>query len=162
MGRARGEPARLFATVQLLHRLLGGATHVRRDWPGLHLDVREAGVKALSIQPKRTQIQKRHSRQKVWSPTKSRSRDGMTIRKTLLAFVLSASALAQVQPPNAPPPTTSAPAPSSSAPPPPPATDKFGGLTALPSSGGATKFFRLEEAVRSNGSGVIKRWNLVS
>jgi len=70
--------------------------------------------------------------------------------------------LAQAQLPNAPPPATPAPNPPSTAPPPPPATDKFGGLTALPSSGGATKFFRLEEAVRSNGSGVIKRWNLVS
>jgi len=76
--------------------------------------------------------------------------------------VLSASALAQAQLPNAPPPATPTQNPSSSAPPPPPSIDKFGGLTALPSSGGATKFFRLEEAVRSNDSGVIKRWNLVS
>ena len=43
---------------------------------------------------------------------------------------------------------------------PPPATDKFGGLTALPSPGGGTGYFRVEEAVRGNGS--VKRWNFVS
>ena len=42
------------------------------------------------------------------------------------------------------------------------ATDKYGGLTALPSPGGATKYFRMEEAVRGNGSSVLKRWNFVS
>jgi len=41
-----------------------------------------------------------------------------------------------------------------------PATDKFGGLIALPSPKGATGYFRVEEAVR--GDGKIKRWNLVS
>ena len=45
-------------------------------------------------------------------------------------------------------------------PPPRPATDKFGGLTALPSPGGGSGYFRLEEAIRGNGS--IKRWNLMS
>ncbi len=41
-----------------------------------------------------------------------------------------------------------------------PATDKFGGLIALPSPAGATGYFRIEEATRGNGS--IKRWNFVS
>ena len=41
-----------------------------------------------------------------------------------------------------------------------PATDKFGGLIALPSPKGATGYFRVELAVR--GDGKIKRWNLVS
>ena len=45
-------------------------------------------------------------------------------------------------------------------PPPRPATDKFGGLTALPSPAGASGYFRIEEAIRGNGS--VKRWNFVS
>jgi len=68
----------------------------------------------------------------------------------LNAVILLASLLAaQVSPPS----------PAPAQPPAPPATDKFGGLTALPSPGGATGYFRLEEATRGDG---VKRWNFVS
>jgi hypothetical protein len=88
------------------------------------------------------------------------------MRKGLLAsaFVLVSTLLAQVSPP-AQPPTSQVTAqnqganlsqPSQA----PPTTDKFGGLTALPSPAGGTGFFRIEEATRGNGS--IKRWNFVS
>jgi hypothetical protein len=83
----------------------------------------------------------------------------MKMRIAILGLVLSASATAQAQLPNAMPVVTPVLMPASS---PPSVIDKYGGLTALPSPGGATKYFRLEEATRNNGSSVIKRWNFVS
>src|SRR5271165_3989736 len=74
------------------------------------------------------------------------------MRKALLAAVFLCTSLLSAQ---APPQGS-----GHSQPPPRPATDKFGGLTALPSPGGASGYFRVEEAIRSNGS--VKRWNFVS
>src|SRR5262249_43882699 len=96
----------------------------------------------------------------------SPARGTTTMRKGLLAsaFVLVSTLLAQVSPPAQPPTPQATPQnqganlsqPSQA----PPTTDKFGGLTALPSPAGGTGFFRIEEATRGNGS--IKRWNFVS
>jgi hypothetical protein len=74
------------------------------------------------------------------------------MRKALLAslFVLALTLSAQVSQPEKTPAQL----------PPTPATDKFGGLIALPSPGGATGFFRMEKATRGDGS--VKRWNFVS
>ena len=85
----------------------------------------------------------------------------MRRRSAVVALLLSASALAQARLPNAMPAGTPVPMPSTSVPPQLPATDKYGGLTSLPSPVGATGYFRIEEATRGNGSG-IRRWNFVS
>jgi hypothetical protein len=70
------------------------------------------------------------------------------MRKALLAAVILVTFVLSAQ----------VSAPSGTPAQPPPATDKFGGLTALPSPKGATGYFRIEEAVR----GSVKRWNFVS